>query len=85
MDKHTFGEPGTGFHATRIMGYALYDILGTIAVALLFSYFTNISVLYSIIGWFVAGEVLHWYYGVETTFMKLVPNTALRRVNGRLK
>jgi hypothetical protein len=72
MDKHTFGEPGTGFHATRIMGYALYDIVGTVVIALLFSYFTNISVLYSIIGWFVAGEVLHWYYGVETTFMKLV-------------
>ena len=85
MNKHTFGEPGTGFHATRIMGYALYDILGTISVALLFSYFTNISVLYSIIGWFVAGEVLHWYYGVETAFMKLVANTALSGMNWRLK
>lgn len=72
MDKHTFGEPGTGFHATRIGGFALYDTLGTILIALLFSYFTRIPVLYSIIGWFVAGELLHWYFGVETAFMKML-------------
>lgn len=71
MDKHTFGEPGTGFHATRIGRFALYDTLGTILVALLFSYFTGISIMYSVIGWFVAGELLHWYFGVETGFMKL--------------
>ena len=71
MDKHTFGEPGTGFHATRIGGFALYDTLGTILFALLTSYFFKISVFWSIVGWFVAGEVLHWYFGVETAFMKL--------------
>lgn len=71
MDKHTFGEPGTGFHATRIGGFALYDILGTIVLALLTSYFFNISVFWSIVGWFVAAEVLHWYFGVQTAFMKL--------------
>ena len=80
MDKHTFGEPGTGFHATRIMGYALYDIIGTIVLALLFSYFTRISVWYSLIGWFVAGELLHWYFGVETAFLK-VANSAFRGMN----
>lgn len=71
MDKHTFGEPGQGFHATRIMGFALYDIVGTIVVAGIFSYFTRISFAYSLLGWFVAGELLHWYFGVETSFMKL--------------
>ena len=71
MDTHTFGEPGTGFHATRFMGFALYDTLGTILIAIAFSYFTGVSLLYSVIGWFVAGEVLHWYFGVQTAFMKL--------------
>lgn len=71
MDKHTFGEPGTGFHATRIGGFALYDILGTIGIALIFSYLTSISITYSLIIWFVAGEILHWYFGVQTTFTKL--------------
>ena len=71
MDKHTFGEPRIGFHATRFMGMALYDILGTIGLALLFSYITGVSIWYSLIGWFVAGELLHWYFGVHTAFMKL--------------
>lgn len=70
IDKHTFGEPNTGFHATRIMGYALYDTLGTILLAYIFSYFTGISFVYSLLGWFIAGEFLHWYFGVETAFMK---------------
>ena len=72
MDKHTFGEPKQGFHATRIFGFALYDTLGTIGIAFVFSYFTGISIWYSLLGWFVAGEVLHWYFGVETAFMKLL-------------
>lgn len=72
MDKHSLGEPGKGFHAKRVLGFALYDILGTIAIALLFSYFTGVSLWTSLLGWFVAGELLHWYFGVETTFMKLV-------------
>ena len=69
MDKHTFGEPKEGVHATRIMGFALYDILGTIGLALIFSYFTKISILYSIIGMFIFGEVLHWWFGVQTAFL----------------
>jgi hypothetical protein len=77
MNKHSFGEPSTGFHATRFMGMALYDILGTIGLALIFSYFTGISIWVSLLGWFVAGEILHWYYGVETAFIKLFTNSAL--------
>lgn len=69
MDKHTFGEPNKGFHATRIMGFALYDILGTILIAWLTSWYFGISIWYSLLGWFVAGELLHWWFGVKTAFM----------------
>jgi len=72
MDKHSFGEPNTGFHATRIMGFALYDIVGTIVLAWLFSYFTHFSFLYSLIGMFVIGEILHWWFGVKTAFLKYI-------------
>ena len=76
--ENVFGEPGKGFHATRIGGLALYDILGTIGLALATTYFFNVSILWSLIGWFVFGEVLHWYFGVKTAFLKsLLPNTAL--------
>ena len=76
--ENIFGEPNKGFHATRIGGLALYDILGTIGLALATTYFFNISLLWSLVAWFVLGEVLHWYFGVKTAFMKfLLPNTSL--------
>ena len=67
--ENALGEPGKGFHATRIGGLALYDILGTIAIALLTSYYFGIPIWASLIGWFLLGEVLHWYFGVKTAFL----------------
>jgi hypothetical protein len=75
--ENIFGEPGKGFHATRIGGLALYDILGTIGLALATTYFFNISLLWSLVIWFVLGEILHWYFGVKTAFMRLLTNTTL--------
>ena len=70
--ENIFGEPKKGFHATRIGGLALYDILGTIALALATSYYFNVSLLWSLIVWFVLGEVLHWVFGVKTALLKSV-------------
>jgi len=39
LDPYLFGIPGKGFHSTRFYGFALYDILGTIAISILISYF----------------------------------------------
>jgi len=75
MNKHSFGEPKKGFHATRIFGFALYDILGTIGLALIFSYFTGISIWYSLLGWFVVAELLHWYFGVQTEFLRILQSS----------
>lgn len=64
-----FGDPGKGFHEKRIGPYALYDTLGTLALALLTSYFFHVGLLPSIVGWFVAGEVLHYIFGAQTAFL----------------
>ena len=66
------GEPGKGVHAQRILGLARNDLIATILVAILSSYIFNISFLYSFIGWFVAGEILHWLAGTQTAFLKMV-------------
>ena len=71
-----FGKPETGFHSTRIMGLALYDILGTIGLALLTSWIFKISIVSSLIGWFVFGEFLHYYYGSQTAFLTMLGITA---------
>ena len=67
-----FGTPGQGFHATRLGPIALYDTLGTIAIALLTSWLFKIPLLWSVLGWFVLGEVLHYVYGTQTAFLRLI-------------
>ena len=44
----------------------------TVVAALLTSFFFNITWWKSIIAWFVAGEILHYVYGVNSTFIKLL-------------
>lgn len=67
-----FGVPGEGFHSTRIFGLALGDILGTIGLALLTTWIFKIQFLYSLIAWFVFGELLHYVYGSNTAFLKTI-------------
>ena len=63
------GVPGQGVHAPRIGGYARNDILGTIGLAILTAYIMKISFLYSLVVWFVLGEILHYLFGVQTAFL----------------
>jgi len=69
---HILGVPGEGVHAQRFMGLALNDTIATIVAALLTAWIFKISFLYSVIGWFVAGEVLHYAFGVNTAFLKML-------------
>jgi hypothetical protein len=69
---HALGVPGEGVHAQRFMGLALNDTIATVVAALLTAWIFKISFLYSLIGWFVAGEVLHYAFGVNTAFLKML-------------
>ena len=66
------GEREKGFHSMRFMGLALNDILGTIGLALLTTYLFNVTFWKSLLAWFVAGEVLHYLYGVNSAFLEKV-------------
>lgn len=66
------GERGKGFHEQRIGGLALNDIIGTIGLAGISSYTTRTPFWKHLIGWFVAGEVLHYYFEVDTAFMEKI-------------
>jgi len=66
------GKRGEGVHSKRIGGFALNDTLATIAAAALTSYFFNISFLYSLLGWFIGGELLHIAFGVDTAFLEYI-------------
>lgn len=66
------GIPGQGVHAQRFLGLALNDTIATLVVALLTKWLFDVPLLYSILGWFVAGEILHYLFGVNTAFLKMI-------------
>jgi len=71
-NANALGIPGQGFHEKRIVGYALYDIIGTIVLALLTSYFFRIKLYVSVIGWFLLAEALHYAFGTQTAFLTTI-------------
>jgi len=70
--KYVLGIPGQGFHSTRIFGYALYDTLGTIGLAMITSFISNSNFLINLFIWFVVGEILHYLYGTQTAFLTTI-------------
>lgn len=73
--KDILGEPGKGVHSYRIMNIAVVDVLLTILVAFLISYFFKFNFWYTLIIFFLLGIVLHRLFCVRTTIDKLLfPN-----------
>ena len=79
------GEPGKGVHEARIFGLARNDTLMTIIAAIITSYYVNprdtdeiykvlfsYTFLYSFAAWFTAGEILHYLFGTNTAFLKMI-------------
>lgn len=66
------GESGKGVHATRLYGFAANDIYMTIIAAAATAYIFHIHILYSLTGWFVLGEVLHYIFGTNTAFLVML-------------
>ena len=69
---HSLGVPGQGVHARRIFGLALNDILATIVLAGITSYFLKLSFVLVLLIWFILGEVLHYVFGTQTAFLTML-------------
>ena len=68
--KNIFGEPNTNIHSNRFLNTAIIDYILTIMVACITTYYTDIPLVLSTIGWFVLSIVLHMLFGVETNTVK---------------
>jgi len=66
------GKRGEGVHSARFLGFALNDIIATIIVAIITSYVYKISIIHSLLGWFILGEILHVMVGVDTAFLEVI-------------
>lgn len=74
-NKYALGIPGKGFHEARLGPIALYDTLGTIALAMITAYVFKGNIWVHLVAWFVAGEVLHYWFGTPTAFLRLIGMT----------
>jgi len=73
--KDIFGQPNQGAHKYRIFGFAAVDILLTILLALLITYFLGFSwykLLVVLITLLIVAELIHAALGVQTKFITLL-------------
>jgi len=68
--RDIFGASGTGPHATRFMGVALFDFALTILFAMFVTWKFKVPLDISIIATLVLALVFHWLFGVETGALK---------------
>jgi accessory gene regulator protein AgrB len=66
------GIPGQGVHAARVLGMALHDWLATFVLAAIVAWLFKANFLYTLVYVFVFGELLHYFYGVPTAFLKMI-------------
>jgi len=69
---NALGVPEKGIHSSRILGMALNDWLMTIGLSAILSYFLKIHFLIVLIEVFILGELLHYWFGVNTAFLKMI-------------
>jgi hypothetical protein len=62
-----FGAPREGIRRHRIFGLAIFDLITTLIGAALISWVFNIRFLYTLVGVFLVGIVVHWMFCVDTT------------------
>lgn len=70
--KDIFGKPGEGVHKHRIFGLATVDLLGTILLSILLGYLLKKNILIMFLIIFLIGELLHYFFCVETALIKLI-------------
>ena len=67
-----FGKPGEGPHATRFAGLAVVDTVLTILIAVLTAWWLQQPFWAHFVFWFVLGEVLHYAFGANTAFLRMI-------------
>jgi hypothetical protein len=73
--KNAFGELKTGIHSYRIMDVAVLDFVVTAIAAYLITLASGVKFVYSFVGLFLAGILIHRLFCVRTTIDKLIfPN-----------
>jgi hypothetical protein len=70
--QNSLGVPHQGIHSYRLFGVAIMDVIFTIIGAMIISYFSKRSFVYTLIFLFLLGIILHRLFCVRTTIDKLL-------------
>ena len=75
--KDIFGKPREGPHAWRVLDVAVVDSVLTILLALVLQkiFFQNFSFLKVLAVTFIVGELMHWYFCVDTKVIQILKST----------
>ncbi len=66
--KNIFGEPGKGFHATRVFGLAAYDVLGLLLLNWAISYYYQMDFFPLLCILILLTIIIHYLFCVPTAF-----------------
>jgi hypothetical protein len=69
--KDSLGIPTVGFHK-HYWGLAMFDVVGTIVVGLIFAFLFKWNILITISIFFILGIILHRLFCVRTTVDKIL-------------
>ena len=72
--KDIFGKPREGPHAWRVLDVAVVDSLLTVLLALILQkiFFQNFSFLKVLVWTFIIGELMHWYFCVDSKVIQML-------------
>ena len=70
--KDIFGKPNEGPHSYRIFNIAIVDAGLTIIIGYFIAKYFKLNLLYTLIGLFILGTIVHKLFCVETTLTKML-------------
>jgi hypothetical protein len=76
--KDIFGRPKEGVHSRRIFDIAVMDVIATLVLAALITWYSQIPIWKTSLALFTAGIVLHRAFCVRTTIDKLIFKKSVR-------
>jgi len=70
--KDSLGKPNKGVHSYRFLGVAIVDVIASVIGGWSIAIWMKWNIVYTIIGVFISGILLHKLFCVRTTIDKLL-------------
>jgi hypothetical protein len=69
--KNIFGKIGEGFHSSRLFNIAMFDLVGTLLIAIILAYYLKYNFIIIFILLIIFSILIHKLFCVPTTLTKV--------------